>query len=119
MAPNDANPLGIILSQVLSDPQKMQQIQQMASALGLGAPPQGTAQTSQQNQSASASQPNFLEQLQQAFSKLSQSDPKIDFLRSMKPLLSERRAQKVEDAIHVMQLIELLPMIKQSGLFFH
>ena len=115
MAPNDANPLGIILSQVLSDPQKMQQIQQMASSLGLGAPPQPNCQ----NQSASAPQPNFLEQLQQAFSKLSQSDPKIDFLRSMKPLLSERRAQRVEDAIHVMQLIELLPMIKQSGLFFH
>ena len=140
MAQNDGSPLGNILSQVLSDPQKMQQIQQMAASLGLGAPPpsgmnpnmgQNTApmQNSmnpnmEQNMNPMQNpgpdfygQMQIMENLQNAFSTLSQSNPNIEFLRAMKPLLSERRARKIDDAIRVMQLIELLPMIKESGLF--
>ena len=141
MAQNDGSPLGNMLSQVLSDPQKMQQIQQMAASLGLGAPPPSGADSNMgQNQelmqntgmnpnmeptgnpaqnfnSGSAGPMKIMENLQNAFSTLSQSDPNIEFLRAMKPLLSERRARKIDDAIRVMQLIELLPMIKESGLF--
>ena len=35
----------------------------------------------------------------------------------MRPLLSPRRARKVDDAIRIMQLIQLLPALKESGLF--
>ena len=148
MAQNDGSPLGNILSQVLSDPQKMQQIQQMAASLGLGAPPpsgmnpnmgqninpnmgqnmnpmqngmnpnMGQNMNPMQNSGPDFSgQMQIMENLHNAFSTLSQSDPNIEFLRAMKPLLSERRARKIDDAIRVMQLIELLPLIKESGLF--
>ena len=45
------------------------------------------------------------------------TNPNIDLLRAMRPLLSPRRARKVDDAIRIMQLIQLLPALKESGLF--
>ena len=36
---------------------------------------------------------------------------------ALKPHLSEERSKKVDDAVKIMQLIKLLPLIKESGLF--
>lgn len=55
--------------------------------------------------------------IQQTMQALSRSNPNIDLLRAMRPLLSPRRARKVDDAIRIMQLIQLLPALKESGLF--
>lgn len=118
MASNEQNPFGNILSQVLSDPQKINQLRQMASSLGLGggsgenSSPEPPPPPPQETPSS-----NMFSSLQNIFSSLPTSDPHIDFLRSMQPLLSERRAKKVDDAIRIMQLIELLPLIRESGLF--
>ena len=40
-----------------------------------------------------------------------------DRLRALRPLLSEKRAKKVDDAVRIMQLVQLLPTLKESGLF--
>ena len=55
--------------------------------------------------------------IQRTMQALSRSNPNIDLLRAMRPLLSPRRARKVDDAICIMQLIQLLPALKESGLF--
>lgn len=55
--------------------------------------------------------------IQRTMQALSLSNPNIDLLRAMRPLLSPRRARKVDDAIRIMQLIQLLPALKESGLF--
>lgn len=54
--------------------------------------------------------------LQKAFSTFNQSDPNIELLRALKGHFSPERAKKVDDAIRIMQLIKLLPLIKESGL---
>lgn len=55
--------------------------------------------------------------IQRTMQALSLSNPNIGLLRAMRPLLSPRRARKVDDAIRIMQLIQLLPALKESGLF--
>lgn len=55
--------------------------------------------------------------IQRTMQALSRFNPNIDLLRAMRPLLSPRRARKVDDAIRIMQLIQLLPALKESGLF--
>ena len=172
--------IGDLLLQQLNDPQKMQQLGQMLSSLGLGGP--ANAQTNAQqtssepnlsallsslqqqmeNGSSGQNQPSqapaganlsaLLSTLQQQMENgskgssaslqgspsganapaismdtilkiqrtmqaLSRSNPNIDLLRAMRPLLSPRRARKVDDAIRIMQLIQLLPALKESGLF--
>lgn len=176
--------IGDLLLQQLNDPQKMQQLGQMLSSLGLGGP--ASAQTNAQQASSEpnlsallsslqqqmengskgssastteAAAPNLsslllaLQQgaaqngtnsagqalsalqgspsganapaismdtilkIQRTMQALSRSNPNIDLLRAMRPLLSPRRARKVDDAIRIMQLIQLLPALKESGLF--
>ena len=137
--------LGAMISQLLADPQRMQQLGQMAASLGLGAPAQSSS-----NESAScgglpdlsavlgaapretkpAIDPSLLLKLQSAMQSLSQPSPGVELLRvvdispdvaellrALRPLLSEKRAKKVDDAVRIMQLVQLLPTLKESGLF--
>ena len=124
--------LGAMISQLLADPQRMQQLGQMAASLGLGAPAQSSS-----NEAAScgglpdlsavlgaapretkpAIDPSLLLKLQSAMQSLSQPSPGVELLRALRPLLSEQRAKKVDDAVRIMQLVQLLPTLKESGLF--
>lgn len=124
--------LGTMISQLLADPQRMQQLGQMAASLGLGAPAQSSS-----NEAAScgglpdlsavlgaapretkpAIDPSLLLKLQSAMQSLSQPSPGVELLRALRPLLSEKRAKKVDDAVRIMQLVQLLPTLKESGLF--
>lgn len=58
-----------------------------------------------------------LMKLQSAMSSLSNNRANIDLLMALKPRLKEERAKKVDDAVRVMQLIQFLPLIKETGLF--
>ena len=60
---------------------------------------------------------SMIEKIQNAMQMFSQSNPNVDLLRALRPLLSQKRAKKVDDAIRIMQLIQILPMLKESGLF--
>lgn len=60
---------------------------------------------------------NTLMNLQKIFSSFNREDENILLLRALKPHLKERNQKKVDDAIRIMQLISVLPLIKESGLF--
>ena len=74
-------------------------------------------QGSQSGANAPAISMDTILKIQRTMQALSRSNPNIDLLRAMRPLLSPRRARKVDDAIRIMQLIQLLPALKESGLF--
>jgi len=133
------------ISQILNDPQSMQMIQSMAQNLGLNPPaaetipepppsppaPSGGMDINQlasmlgqlglgQMQAPPSPPPidmNSLLQIQKAMSLFAQGNKNVDLLRSLRPLLSEKRQKKIDDAIRIMQLIQMLPMLKESGLF--
>lgn len=76
-----------------------------------------TLQGSPSGANAPAISMDTILKIQRTMQALSRSNPNIDLLRAMRPLLSPRRARKVDDAIRIMQLIQLLPALKESGLF--
>lgn len=43
-------------------------------------------------------------------------DPKENFIQSLKPLLSDKRQEKADEAIKMMHLFDMLPVLKESGL---
>ncbi len=45
------------------------------------------------------------------------SDERARFLASLKPLLSDKRQQRTDEAMKMMHLFEILPALKDSGLF--
>lgn len=137
------------INSILSDPQSMQQLQSMASALGLGG---NTANSSPQPQPASTdktalsgllstldgnnsqpqppaqnSQPLFggitpealqaVSRLAPLLSQVNQEDDSTRLLRALRPLLGEPRRKKLDEAVKILQMMRLLPLLKDSGLF--
>ena len=119
------------INQILSDPQSMQMIQNMAQSLGLNPPQEQAAVVpptpaeqlglGQSNPSPTPSLPsidmNSILQIQKAMQLFASGNKNVELLRSLRPLLSEKRQKKVDDAVRIMQLIQMLPMLKESGLF--
>lgn len=119
------------IAQILGDPQKMQQIQNMAAALGLGgnqpSEPQ-PAPTQEQNPlaqvlSTQSSQPMLNADVLQAVGKLApllsqvrQEDDSTRLLRALRPLLSPPRQKKLDEAIKILQMMRLMPLLQRSGL---
>ena len=147
------------LNQILSDPQSMQQLQSMASALGLSgtqqeappppaagsAAPAGTAggldpsalagmlsalggggnpnqlpaQTSPQPALGGVT-PELLQtvsRLAPLLSQINREDDSTRLLQALRPLLSDKRQKKLDEAVKILQMMRLMPLLKDSGLF--
>lgn len=158
------------LNQILSDPESMNQIKNLAAAMGLGGPPsqaQGQAAPPPQPQPPPAQppppqpqaaapapaggtgtpsglpdlsalaallggaqqpkpqqpatppliDPATLGTIVTVLSRMNNgNDKNIELLRALKPHFSESRSSKVDDAIRIIQLLSLLPIIRESGL---
>lgn len=129
--------LGEQLSAILQNPEAQQNIRALLSSFQQGAPQQnqppppqhqspppfdlsalfGSSPGSQQ--SSPPPGPGFdigmLMKLQQIFSKMSCEDNNICLLRALRPFL--REPKKVDDAIHILQLLSILPALGEIGIF--
>lgn len=76
---------------------------------------------------ASAAGPNFNgvtpEMMQMAakmaplFSQVNREDDSTRLLHALRPLLSQSRQKKLDEAIKILQMMRLLPLLKESGIF--
>ena len=60
--------------------------------------------------------PGTIAMLSKAASAFSKEDENTQLLRALKPHFSPERAKRVDDAIRILQLIKLLPLIKEMGI---
>jgi hypothetical protein len=60
---------------------------------------------------------NTVLKLQQVFQSINVNDKNTQLLLALKPHFSERRRQKVDQAISMMRLMAMLPALKESGIF--
>ena len=60
---------------------------------------------------------NMIMKLQQVMGQLNGHDKNTDLIMALKPHLKPERQSKADDAIKIMRLISLLPLLKDSGLF--
>lgn len=88
------------------------QIAGILGKLGLGSPGNSGSESP-----APAIDFNMMLQVQKAMQRFTMGNKNVDLLRSLKPHFSEARQKKVDDAIKIMQLINMLPMLKETGLF--
>ena len=64
--------------------------------------------------------PNVLSRVAKIMSTLNranENDDRTQFLSSLKPLLSEKRQKKADEAMKMMHLFDVLPLLKESGIF--
>lgn len=138
--------ISAMLNQFLSNEENVKQLSELASSMGLGGQNSQNNNSSEKNDNAQnnlsglmqllgssasdnkkAEQPpsetpnmpdiNQIMKLQKIFSSFSKEDENILLLKALRPHLQEKNRKKVDDAIKIMQLISVLPMIKETGLF--
>ena len=118
--------LSAAIRDLLQDPQSMAQIQNLAQSLGLN--DQQPAQSNTPNP-LQAFLPAAVLQTQNAdptlsmlmraaplLSKANEEDDASRLLTALRPLLSEQRQKKLDDAGRILKLLHLLPLLRESGL---
>lgn len=101
------------LADILNDPESMNKVKQMAESI--------LSQNETQTQDDSAfGTPDSAElmNLMSIVSKLNQTndDTRTNLLSALKPHLSEPKREKVDTAIKILRLLDLLPLLKESGI---
>ena len=102
------------LTEILNDPESMNRVRQMAESI-----------LSDSNKKDEADEQSIfgnwdgaeLGNIMSVVSKLNQKndDPRTNLLIALKPHLSEHKREKVDTAIKILRLLELLPLLKDSG----
>ncbi|WOC32218.1 MULTISPECIES: hypothetical protein [Caproicibacterium] len=123
------------LSAMLNDPATMAQVQSIMGALGqnTAAPetppapqPQPTAAKPVENplstltglagSGLNAETLGLVTRLAPMLASVKQEDDSTRLLHALRPLLGETRQKKLDEAVRLLQMIRVLPMLRQSGL---
>lgn len=102
------------LAQILNDDESMNRIRKMAESLLSDKP---EPKPEQDASPIGIVDSNELMGIMSLVSKLNtqNSDARTDLLKALKPHLSEPKREKVDTAIKILRLLELLPVLKESG----
>lgn len=107
--------LGEKLAGLLNDPDTMARVRQMAQGLFSGE--NGAEQTNSPPDMGAMPSAEEIGKIMSIMSKLNtpQNDSRSGLLLALKPHLSEPRREKVDNAVKILKLIELLPLIKEMN----
>ncbi len=96
------------INQILSDPEAMKQVQSLGEQLGLSKP-----QPKPEPEGLGA-----LTKLAPLMNGFSADDEVSRLLEALRPFLGEEKRRRLDQAARLMRLIKVIPLIKDSGLFF-
>ena len=60
--------------------------------------------------------PKLLGGLSRYFGKMNEKDNRSDFLYALKPLLSEARRSRVDEAVNILRVLKMMHMLREGGL---
>ena len=107
--------LGDKLSAILNDPESMERVKQMAQIL-LGGDG-GETNISAEPAAPPADDVN-IKQIISLFSKRKNTadDSRVQLIYALSPHLSEERRARADTAVKMLKLLDMLPLIKESGI---
>ena len=124
--------MGQKLNDLLNSPDAMARIQNMMASLGLGGggadqdppsspPPAAPAQTAPSGEASQSTLPAGLDlsavmKLAPLLGAFSQEDDNTALLKALRPHLHGDREGRVDDAIKIMHLVKLLPLLQDKGI---
>ena len=102
------------ITALLSDPAALEGIRNMASGLlgEAGAPPS--------KNDVSAEMPDIdIGKLMSVMGRINnnKTDERTKLLLALKPHISEKRRERVDRAVKILKLLDMLPLLQDSGLF--
>ncbi|MDD6225232.1 MAG: hypothetical protein PUB41_03120 [bacterium] len=119
------------ISQIMSDPEAVEQIRSLGNMLGLSQNSQNTAvnppkpsppisENRAQNQQLSALNGDTLSgiaKMMPVLSSMKQEDEATRLLSALRPFLSEEKQKKLDEAKKMLRFLKVLPLLKNGGLF--
>ncbi len=100
------------LTQILNDPESMNRVRQMAESI-LSEKEEKSADDSIFGTLGGDDLGNIMSIVSRLNSQ--QDDARTNLLIALKPHLSEPKREKVDTAIKILRLLDLLPILKESG----
>ena len=99
-----------MLSGILKDEESLSKVQALAQQLGIG----GEVQKAESDDNS-----DDLKRVMSLISRFKNQgeDNRTRLLLALKPILSEERAKRVDSAVKLLKLIQLLPLLKETDLF--
>lgn len=101
------------INQILSDPEAMRQVQSLGEQLGLTNAKPPPPKPAAENGMASA-----LTSLAPLMQGMTADDDLSRLLDALRPFLSSERLERLNQAKRLMRLVQMIPLIKESGLLF-
>jgi hypothetical protein len=111
------------INELLSDPESMEKIKALAGMFagssGGGNSNSGTTPKHEEGKDDGGLpiDPEMLLRIKNALDIMKKDDPRIDLLLALKPNLSNQRRQKIDEAIHILRLLSLVPLLREQGIF--
>ncbi len=102
------------ISEILSSEESLKQLGELASMLGLSGEGESVPTTSVSDELPF--DPAMLMGLFTKFKESTKDDENINFLCALKPLLSDEKQERIDKAIKLIKLLNLWPIIKESGI---
>ncbi len=111
------------INEILGNPEIMNQIKNFSGLIGNS---KNESSNNKSTQEEMNSQPAFqipndmLEtflKLAPILSSIKTEDKYTRFLKALKPLLSKEKQQKIDSSFSMLQIIRILPLLKNNGLF--
>lgn len=114
---NETDISGILSSLSQSD---IENLKKTAQSI-FGTKPEGSEEAPKSDSSQELSAMGFpdisvVSKLAPIISEFGKHDEKADFIAALKPMLSEGRQKKADEAIRLLKLISVIPMLKNRGL---
>jgi hypothetical protein len=109
------------LGELLNSPGGLDKIKSLAGLLGGTAPEQPSPAQPEPEQSSSplgvdTDTLNMISKVMPLLSGFRQEDDSTRFLHALRPMLGEERQKKLDEAIKLLQLMRMLPLLKGSGI---
>lgn len=113
------------INEILGNPEIMNQIKNFSGLLGSSSSSENKNDEKENlNSQKTSSDFKIPDDMLETFLKLApilssmkNEDKYTRFLKALKPLLSEERQQKIESSFGILQIIRILPLLKNKGLF--
>lgn len=61
--------------------------------------------------------PEIIGKVSRIISMMNRKDPRCDLITALKPLLSADRQKRADEAVQILKLINLIPLLKERGDF--
>lgn len=114
------------MAEILNNPEIMKQIQGLTGLLGNSDKQDNSNSKEESTKEQVGESPfsgippdtlNAVLKMAPMLSSLNSEDKYTKFLFALRPLLSEPRQKKLDEASKIMKFIKIIPMLKQQGIF--